>query len=233
MLKSTSEFSASLLIPLTNRSEAATIKARPFARKRNMRKGHQTKQSILDEALKQAGRTGLSGLSIGGLAKDVGMSKSGLFGHFGSKEGLQIAILEQGSSCFINEIVHPAIRMPRGIPRLRGLFQNWLDWSESKEREGGCVFVSSTSEFDDRPGPVREVLANLIADWIETLRKAAELCVAEGHFRQDVDPEQFAYAMHAYMLEYNVRARLFRDSRARSQATLAFENLVQASRTLT
>ena len=198
-----------------------------------MSKGNQTKQSILEEALRQAGRTGLGGLSIGGLAKDVGMSKSGLFGHFGSKEGLQIAILQQGSNCFITEIVRPAIRMPRGIPRLRGLFQNWLDWSESKEREGGCVFVSSTSEFDDRPGPVREILASLIADWIETLRKAAAISVDEGHFRQDIDPDQFAYAMHAYMLEYNVRARLFRDTKARAQATLAFENLLQSSRTLT
>ena len=198
-----------------------------------MSKGNQTKQSILEEALRQAGRTGLSGLSIGGLAKDVGMSKSGLFGHFGSKEGLQIAILHQGSDCFIAEIVRPAIRMPRGIPRLRALFQNWLDWSESKERQGGCVFVSSTSEFDDRPGPVREILASLIEDWIETLRKAAAISVDQGHFRQDVDPDQFSYAMHAYMLEYNVRARLFRDNKARAQATLAFENLLQSSRTLT
>lgn len=198
-----------------------------------MTKGHQTKQSILEEALRQAGRTGLSGLSIGGLAKDVGMSKSGLFGHFGSKEGLQIDILKLGSSCFVDEIVRPATRQPRGIPRIRALFQNWLDWTESQEREGGCVFVSSTSEFDDRPGAVREVLTMLIGDWLNTLRRATELAVREGHLRQDVDPEQFAFAMHAYMLEYNVRARLFRDSRARAQATLAFENLLQSSRTLT
>ena len=197
-----------------------------------MTKGTQTKQSILEEALCQAGRLGLGGLSIGGLAKDVGMSKSGLFGHFGSKEDLQLEILKLGSACFIQEIIIPAVKNPRGVPRLRALFQNWLDWTESKEREGGCVFVSSSSEFDDRPGAVRDLLVAQIKDWVKTLSRAASIAIDEGHLRNDIDPEQFAYAMHAYMLEHTVRSRLFQDGRARTHATLAFENLLQSSRNL-
>lgn len=195
-----------------------------------MGKGIRTKQGILEAALQRAGRVGLEGLSIGGLAKDVGMSKSGLFGHFGSKQELQIEILRMGAACFIQQIVVPAVQMPRGIARLRALYQNWLEWAESKEREGGCVFVSGAFEFDDRPGPVRDVLSALIGDWVATLRRAAAISIEEGHLRSDIDPDQIAYAVHAFMLEYNVRARLFEDKRAHSSAMVAFETLMQSSR---
>ena len=195
-----------------------------------MSKGTQTKQCIIAEALRQAGRIGLEGLSIGKLAKDVGLSKSGLFGHFGSKEELQLEVLKFGSSWFNEEVVLPAIKEPKGLPRLRAFFQNWLDWAESKEREGGCLFVSSSTEYDDRPGAVRDLLVALIKDWVKTLATAASLAIEEGHLRNDIDPEQIGFAMQAYMLEHTIRSRLLEDGRARSQATLAFENLVLSSR---
>ena len=136
---------------------------RSFYPELNMSRGTQTRSDILSHALNHASRIGLSGLSIGTLARDVGMSKSGLFAHFGSKEELQRAVLESAAERFVAEIILPAIKQPRGLPRVRALFENWVVWSQSSKREGGCLFVSGSSEFDDRPGVVRELAAALAA----------------------------------------------------------------------
>ena len=191
-----------------------------------MSRGTQTRSDILSHALNHASRIGLSGLSIGTLARDVGMSKSGLFAHFGSKEELQRAVLESAAERFVAEIILPAIKQPRGLPRVRALFENWVVWSQSSKREGGCLFVSGSSEFDDRPGVVRDLLAQQVKLWLKTLERAASLAITEGHFHPDTDAEQFAFKMHAYMLEYNVRSRLFRDPNARARTTEAFVALV-------
>ena len=192
-----------------------------------MSKGDTTRNAILEAALSQASKVGLTGLSIGGLARDVGMSKSGLFAHFGSKEGLQSATLQLGGVHFIDEVVRPMLRLPRGEPRVRALFENWLDWAENKDREGGCVFVASTSELDDRPGPVRDLLLGLIGDWLRTMSRAASIAIEEGHFKAELDPNQFAFEMHSFMLAYNVQARLFHNPRARSRASRSFEELLE------
>src|SRR5256885_7250008 len=122
-------------------------------------KGERTKGVILDEALRLVSKAGLNGLTIGTLAEATGLSKSGLFAHFGSREDLLLAVLEHGQRQFTDVVLKPALSKPRGVPRLRAMFTNWLDWTESAELPGGCPMIGGASEVDDKPGPAREVLA--------------------------------------------------------------------------
>ena len=187
-----------------------------------MSRGERTRTAILDEAFGQASRLGLEGLSIGTLARSVGMSKSGLFAHFGSKAELQTAVLERGAERFIARVVLPAIALPRGEPRVRALVDNWLRWSAGpRGAPSGCLFVSAASEFDDRPGPVRDEVARQVRDWRGTLARAARIAIEEGHFRADLDPEQFAFELHALLLGYQLQARLLeRDAQRLAEAAL-------------
>lgn len=195
-----------------------------------MQKGQETRSQILEVALAQASQLGLEGLSIGTLARDVGMSKSGLFAHFGSKEDLQIAVLDEAREVFTERVVRPALRQPRGLPRVRALFEGWLDWVAASELPGGCVFVSTAMEFDDRPGPVRDAAARNIRDMRETIARAVRLAIAEGHFRQDVDIDQFTYEVQADLVGYQLHARLLGSPRAREHALHAFERIVGDAR---
>lgn len=194
-----------------------------------MSKGEHTRTEILKTAIGQASQVGLEGLSIGTLARDVGMSKSGLFAHFGSKEELQRAVIEAAAHLFGEAVMRPAFRAPRGEPRVRALFDNWLAWTQSSAT-AGCLFVSSATEFDDRPGPVRDAVVDAVRDWRNALARAARLAVEAGHFRSDVDPEQFAFHMHALMLGYHMEARLFRNEEAGQRARASFEALLASSR---
>ena len=195
-----------------------------------MGKGQQTREGILQVALNQASRLGLEGLSIGQLATAVGMSKSGLFAHFGSKKGLQMAVLERASSTFIAIVIRPAIREPRGEPRVAALFEGWLTWTARASLEGGCLLASSPWEFDDRPGPVRDLLEDTLSKLHHTLARASEIAVEQGHVHTDLDIEQFAFEMHAIMLGYHIQTRLFRRPDAPQRARVAFNRLLSASR---
>lgn len=195
-----------------------------------MSKGEATRQQILDRALALASETGLEALSIGTLAKEVGMSKSGLFAHFDSKENLQIQVLQTAAARFIEHVVSPALRQPRGEPRVRALFENKLAWPQSSFIPGGCLFMAAAAELDDRPGPVRDYLVGSQRDWFETLAHAARIAVREGHFRPDLDPEQLAYDFEAILLAYHHFTRLLRDPRAEERARNAFETLIRNSR---
>src|SRR5262249_42887566 len=149
--------------------------------------------AILGRALALASQTGLEGVSIGSLATEVGMSKSGLFAHFQSKEALQVAILETAIAHFVERVVTPALKHPRGEPRVRALIERWLDWSGADIMPGGCIFVSSIAELDDRPGIVRDRLAESQRDWLDALTTAIRIAIDEGHFRKDLRPEELAY----------------------------------------
>lgn len=191
-----------------------------------MSKGADTRTTILDEAMRQASLVGLEGLSIGTLASALHLSKSGLFAHFGSKERLQVAILEAAAQEFIDGVVAPALREPRGEPRVRALLQRWLRWVADSALPGGCLFVTTAVELDDRPGPAREVLVAAQRDWLDTLTHATRLAVQEGHFRADLDIDQFAYEMYAMMIGGHNHLRLLRDPRFLERATLAIEHLL-------
>lgn len=192
-----------------------------------MSKGGQTRQAILAHAFALATKIGLSGLSIGRLAEDMGLSKSGLFAHFGSKEALEVAVVEEASRQFVQEVMVPALREPRGEPRVRALFERWLAWVQ---RPGGCFFVGASAELDDRPGPPRDALVRACNDWIDELAKAVRIAVREGHFRTDVDPDQLAFEIYGAMLVGHTFLRFLRDPAAIERTRKAFDRLVVAAR---
>jgi len=195
-----------------------------------MSRGEITRNSILEHASGLASQLGLEGLTIGRLANDLDLSKSGLFAHFQSEEALQLQVLEYAANRFIETVSRPALALPRGEPRLRAIFEGWLDWPRTSGLQGGCFFVAAASELDDRPGPVRDRLVELQREWLEFLAKAVRMSIAAGHFRQDVDPEQFAQDAYGVLLAYHHASRLLRDSKAGARARTAFENLVLAAR---
>ena len=195
-----------------------------------MSKGEQTREVILETALASASTVGLSALSIGDLARSVGMSKSGLFAHFESKENLQLEVLRSAVAHYIDVVVVPALRKPRGEARVRSLFENWFDWSSKSTLPGGCLFIAAASEFDDQPGPIREYLVSTQRDWLATLSQAARIAVEEGHFRRSLDTDQFAHDLYSIILAFHHFSRLLRIPGSRKRALRTFEQLIESSR---
>ncbi len=193
-------------------------------------KGESTRQRIIERALVLASTVGLEGLTIGDLATDLGLSKSGLFAHFKSKERLQLDVLDAAAAHFSEHVFARAIKAPRGEPRIVAIFENWMRWIGDQEIPGGCVFISSALEWDDREGPVRVALV----EWFEALyvglAKAARIAVDEGHFRPDLDLQQFAGELHGIMLKFHLDSRLLRAERAAKQAQTALERLLADAR---
>jgi AcrR family transcriptional regulator len=210
-------------------TSTSTREARKTRRSAPVSKGEQTREAILRHALRLATRVGLEGLTIGRLAEDLRMSKSGLFAHFRSKEALQIEILRFAGSQMIEAVVRPALSAPRGEPRVRALFENWFAWEQSPSLPGGCPFMAASFELDDRPGPVRDFVVQSLRDWADTLAGAARIAVQEGHFRADLDCEQFAHDCSGIALGFVHASRLIRDPKARARAEVAFESLLRAS----
>lgn len=194
-----------------------------------MRKGTQTKQNITKQAVAVASQMGLDNLTIGTLAKSVGMSKSGLFSHFSSKEALQLHVLQDSKERFIQRAILPAIKQARGIPRIKILFKKWLEWDKDEDMPGGCVFLAAIPEFDDRPGPIRDFLANNQKEWFDFIAGAAKIAVVEGQFRKDLDPKQFAYEVFGIFLGYHHISRLLQDPQADHRLNKAFEELLERS----
>ena len=193
-----------------------------------MTKGDETRNAILTEATAVAAKVGLTGMTIGQLAAHTGMSKSGLYAHFASKEALQLEILRHTRERFVDQVVRPALQTPRGIARLRVLFDAWVTWSESME-EGGCLFVAASSELDDQPGPVRDALVRDERDWLEMIATVAGTAVSEGELRDDLDLEQFAYEVHALTLAHQHASRLLRDPKALDRVHRAFDSVLTHS----
>jgi AcrR family transcriptional regulator len=192
-----------------------------------MSKGDATRQAILERALSMSSVVGLEGISIGRLADELALSKSGLFAHFKSKEALQLQVLEVAVQQFVDSVVRPALKEPRGRPRLRALFERWLAWARSQSLPGGCIFVSATMEMDDRPGPVRDALARYQQDWVNVLATATRAGQQSGAFRGDLEPEQFAQEAYGLMLSYHLFARLLRDAQGEARARAGFEALLE------
>jgi len=193
-------------------------------------KGEETREVIVDTALAMASRVGLEALSIGNLAHEVGMSKSGLYAHFDAKEGLQLEVLRRAVERFIETVITPALRQPRGEPRIRALFENWVTWEGADFLPGGCIFIATANELDDRPGVLRDHLVSAQRDWLGALATAARIAVNEGHFRPDLDAEQFAYDLYSIILAYHHFHRLLRDPGAEQRARRAFEELMDVCR---
>ena len=194
-----------------------------------MRKGDLTRTAILDEALQTASLVGFTGLSIGKLAEQTEMSKSGLFAHFKSMDQLQLQVMQRARERFVDSVVRPALAGPRGVGRIRALFASWLEWSNTA-LVGGCIFVAASVELDDRPGQLRDSLVQAERDWLELLANVAGTAVTEGEFATDLDTGQFAFEVHALMLGHHHATRLLRDQRATTMTNRAFESIIAAAR---
>ena len=194
-----------------------------------MSKGQETKTTILDGAMQIASKVGFDGLTIGHLAAQTGMSKSGLFAHFNSKEQLQLQTLDHARSRFMDLVVRPTLAVTRGEKRVRALFERWLDW-ETDALAGGCVFAAASIEYDDQPGPMQDALVRQQRDWTEFIATVAGTAVSEGEFRSDLDTGQFAFSLQSVMLGYRHAARLLHDPQALERTRAGFEQLLDASR---
>ncbi len=190
-----------------------------------LQKGQQTRAAILDSALSLASQMGLEGLSIGALAEVAQMSKSGVFAHFGSREELQIAVIREYHHRFEDEVFFPAIREPRGVPRLRALFERWVR-RVSVEVDSGCIYISGAVEFDDRPGPVRDALVEMVRAWQAAMERAIRIGVDEGQLKPDTDAHQMLFEMHGLILALHHDARLMRTPGALQHAMRGFERVV-------
>ena len=194
-----------------------------------MSKGESTRAAILDAALAQASEGGFESLTIGSLAERAGMSKSGLFAHFGSREELQVAAIEQCAALFTQSVFLPALKARRGLPRIRALFDGWLGWTLRSGLSHGCPMQAAAVEFDDRPGPVRDVVLEHFARLDRELHRAVDLAVTERHLRRDLDVGQFVFEMMGVIFAYHHCARLLKVAEAESRARAAFEQLVTAA----
>lgn len=193
-------------------------------------KGDTTRQSILSRAGTLAAEIGLEGVTIGRLAVELSLSKSGLFAHFRSKEELQLQTIEYQRQRFVTTVVEPIIRTPGGVERVRALFDYWMAWRTAQT--GGCFFAAASFELDDRPGPVRDRLAELQRAWLASITRVAESAVQRGHFRADLDADLWAHEFYGMMLSYHLAEQLLRDPRATARVHRAFEQLVARSRPL-
>lgn len=213
------------MMPRTAHSARDAVSYPSAAGLRALPKGRQTRAEIVDVALQMAAQVGLEGLSIGSLAAAVGKSKSGVFAHFGSREGLQIAIVHEYYARFEAEVFQPAMRKPRGLPRVRALFENWLRHTGA-ELDSGNIFVSGAVDFDDRPGAVRDALAEAVATWIDAFARAVGQAVGEGHLRADADPRQVTFETHGLILALHYEARFLRRPGAPARARQGFANIL-------
>ena len=190
-----------------------------------LQKGQQTKQAIVEAALGLASHIGLEGLSIGALADVMRMSKSGVFAHFGSREELQISVIREYHARFSDEVFSAAMSAPRGLPRVRALFGNWMK-RVVIEIESGCIFISGAVEFDDRPGGVRDALASSVQTWLVALHRAVVQAKEEGQLQPDADEAQIAFEIHGLILAAHYEARFLKTPGATERATQGFDNML-------
>lgn len=190
-------------------------------------KGEETRALILAAAVQHAGVHGFDALTIGGLAAQTGLSKSGLFAHFGSKEELQIATLDEAVRRYNEVAFLPAMRAPRGLRRLKLVFDNWLLWIERSGLKA-CPMIAANTEFDDRPGPMRDAVLQHMQRMHQEIMRGVQITIDTGEFTADTDPEQFAFELFGIISSCYRSRNLFLDRNANTRAQTAFERLCAA-----
>ncbi len=188
-------------------------------------KGQQTKSAIVEAALQLATRVGLEGLSIGVLADQMHMSKSGVFAHFGSREELQISVIREYFHQFEQEVFYPALAVPRGLARVEALFANWMK-RVAIEIQSGCIFISGAVEFDDRPGAVRDALASSVKTWLDAMYRAVMQAKEEGHLSANADGHQMAFEIHGLILALHYEARFLNNPGSITRAHTGFAHIL-------
>jgi AcrR family transcriptional regulator len=204
------------------------MKTKPFIRY-HTEQATRTRREILRLAADIASAEGLEGLSIGRLATELQMSKTGVFAHFGSKEQLQLAVVEAAKQIFVQYVVQPAVQQPRGLPRLGAMLESWIGYVESIVFRGGCFFAAASAEFDSRPGPVRDEIAALTKSWLVALQDEIGFARSAKQLRASVDPVQLAFELHAYVQEANWAFKLFNDKSAFLLARRAIVDRIAAA----
>lgn len=194
-----------------------------------MSKGFATKENILKAAFEFTSKFGLESLSIGELAKTVGMSKSGLFGHFKSKEKLQIMVMDYASENFTLQVIKPALKATRGTARIEKIMMNWKKWSSSY-LPGGCPFLSAIVEFDDRPGPVHDHIKEIQGKMINTFEKSIAIAIEEGQLQASTDKEQLAYELYSNMIGFHIYNRLLRDKRSAKKFEHFYKDIIDKNK---
>lgn len=192
-------------------------------------KGETTRALILEAAVQQASEGGFESITIGTLAERTKLSKSGLFAHFGSRQDLQIAAMDEAGRRFTEAVFMPALKAPRGLKRLRALFEGWIRWPELAQLSGSCPLYAATAEYDDKPGPIRDAVVERQALLARELAKTVRMAVETGELDAQTDPEQFAFEMIGIVLAMYQTQRLMGDGRAAARAAIAFDRLVDSA----
>jgi AcrR family transcriptional regulator len=190
-----------------------------------MTKGSDTKNSILEVGLEMASQLGLEDVTIGSLAKKMGMSKSGIFGHFQSKENLQLQIVQYAVEDFTQFVVLSSLKVKGGIPRIKAVVDKWISWGNNLK--GGCIFVSASNEFSDRPGHVRDALMDYQNKWLDSLEKLALSAIKAGDFREGIDTKQFTFELYSLLLGFHYYHQMLKDSKILEKEEKALDRLIQ------
>lgn len=211
-----------LVFPSPTRAAANQAGERP-------RKGETTRATIVDVALAMARRDGLEALTIGLLAETLGMSKSGVFAHFGSREDLQLAVLREYAVRFVDEVLRPAVELERGLPRLQAMLENWLRLL-ARELEQGCLMISGACEYDDRPGTLRDAMVAIVTGWKHELLRGIDAAKSAGHLRTNVESRQLVFEIYGLMLALHQDARLLRSADSIKRARTGLTRLIDTAR---
>lgn len=193
------------------------------------RKGETTRAAIVEAGLALARREGLEGLTIGLLADALHMSKSGVFAHFGSREDLQLAVLREYAARFVEEVLRPAVERERGLPRLQAMLENWLRLL-ARELEQGCLMIAGASEYDDRPGALRDAMVGIVAGWKDELLRAIDAAKVAGHLDPAVESRQLVFEIYGLMLALHQDARLLRSADSVRRARAGLTRLIDGAR---
>jgi AcrR family transcriptional regulator len=194
-------------------------------------KGERTRHAILDVAAALATEEGLEPLSIGRLAEAMDMSKSGLFAHFGSKEELQIATVDHAAAMFAAEVIAPARAAPRGLARVWALCDQMIDYAKRQVFPGGCFFAATSAEFNNRPGPVRDRIAEMVQTWLSYLEHAVEQAQEAGELDRSINAREIAFQLDAFAQAANMQYQLFREERLFDDARRAIRERLESLRT--
>jgi AcrR family transcriptional regulator len=189
-----------------------------------MANGISTKHDIIERGLEMASQLGLECITIGLLAKETNLSKSGLFAHFKSKENLQLEILKHAANDFTQKVIHPALKVPGGIERIKTLVKNWIEWGN--KISGGCIFVTAGTEYSSRPGKVRNLLIQQQEQWIDALRRIASSAIKVGEFKEGIDVDQFAFDLYSLLLGFHYYYKLLDDKQVTQKQEVALDQLL-------
>jgi AcrR family transcriptional regulator len=193
-------------------------------------KGQRTRNSILEVAAALATEEGLEPLSIGRLAEATAMSKSGLFAHFGSKEELQLATVDHAAKLFVGEVIDPARGAPKGLARIWALCDHMIGYSERQVFPGGCFFAATSFEFNNRPGPVRDRIEEMIRSWLSYLEHAVEQAQEAGELDPNASAREVAFQLDAFAQASNAQYQLFRDPQVFDDARRAIQERLESLR---